>query len=75
MRGIPYMVLDITKKLGDPAVVKTGAMLLAENHAFRKTLASIADNLRIHLQVPTQNISMNRAEVEAMVRECEKMRS
>lgn len=71
MRGIPYMVLDVTKRPGDPTAVKTGDMLLAENRAFRKTLASIADNLRIHLLVPTQNISMNRAEVEAMVRECE----
>lgn len=71
MRRIPYMVLDISKKPGDPTAVKTGDMLLAENQALRKALASIASNLRVHLQVPTQNISMNRAEVEAMARECE----
>lgn len=71
MRRNPYMVLDISKKPGDPTAVKTGDMLLAENHAMRKVLASIASNLRVHLQVPTQTISMNRAEVEAMARECE----
>ena len=28
-KNMPYMVLDITKKPGDPNAVKTGDMLLA----------------------------------------------
>lgn len=34
-----------------------------------KKSAEIVENLRIHLAVPTQSITMNRAEVEAMVNE------
>ena len=71
MRKMQYRVLDVSKKPGDPTAVKTGDMLLAENQALRKVLANIASNLRIHLQVPTQSITLNRAEVEAMARECE----
>ena len=68
----PYMVLDVTKKPGDPNAVKTGDMLLAENERMRKALADTAENLRVHLQIPTQTISMNRLEVEAMAKDCEK---
>lgn len=71
-RQIPYMVLDITKKPGDPTAVKTGDMLLEENGRMRKALADTAENLRVHLQIPTQTISMNRREVEAMAEDCEK---
>lgn len=71
MRKMQYWVLDVSKKPGDPTAVKTGDMLLAENQELRKVLANIASNLRIHLQVPTQSITLNRAEVEAMARECE----
>lgn len=71
MRKMQYCVLDVSKKPGDPTAVQTGDMLLAENQALRKVLANIASNLRIHLQVPTQSITLNRAEVEAMARECE----
>lgn len=71
-RQIPYMVLDITKKPGDPTAVKTGPMLLRENARMRKALADTAENLRVHLQIPTQTISMNRREVEAMAEACEK---
>ena len=56
----------------DPNAVKTGDMLLAENERMRKALADTAENLRIHLQIPTQTVSMNRREVEAMARDCEK---
>lgn len=52
--------------------VKTGDMLLAENERMRKALADAAENLRVHLQIPTQTISMNRLEVEAMAKDCEK---
>ncbi len=52
--------------------VKTGDMLLAENERMRKELADTAENLRVHLQIPTQTISMNRLEVEAMAKDCEK---
>ena len=34
-KNMPYMVLDITKKPGDPNAVKTGDMLLAENERLR----------------------------------------
>ncbi len=71
-KNMPYMVLDITKKPGDPNAVKTGGMLLAENERLRKALSDIAENLRIHLQLPTQTISMNRREVERMTNNCEK---
>lgn len=71
-KNMPYMVLDITKKPGDPNAVKTGDMLLAENERLRKALSSIAENLRIHLQLPAQTISMNRREVERMINDCEK---
>ena len=71
-KNMPYMVLDITKKPGDPNAVKTGDMLLAENERLRKALSDIAENLRIHLQSPTQTISMNRQEVECMANDCEK---
>ena len=71
-KNMPYMVLDITKKPGDPNAVKTGDMLLAENERLRKVLSGIAENLRIHLQSPTQTISMNRLEVERMTNDCEK---
>lgn len=71
-KNMPYMVLDITKKPGDPNAVKTGDMLLAENEKLRKALSDIAENLRIHIQLPTQNISMNRREVECMINDCEK---
>lgn len=71
-KNMPYMVLDITKKPGDPNAVKTGDMLLAENERLRRALSGIAENLRIHLQLPAQTISMNRREVECMVNDCEK---
>ena len=35
---MPYMVLDITKKPGDPNAVKTGDMLVAENTKLREAL-------------------------------------
>lgn len=72
MSKTPYMVLDVTKKPGDPNAVKTGDMLLAENGRMRKALADTAENLRLHLRIPTQSISMNRQEVEAMAEDCEK---
>ena len=65
-KSMPYMVLDITKKPGDPNAVKTGDMLLAENERLRKALSDIAENLR------TQTIAMNRQEVECMANDCEK---
>lgn len=71
-KNTPYMVLDITKKPGDPNAVKTGDMLLAENERLRKALSGIEENLRMHLQVPTQTISINRMEVERMANDCEK---
>lgn len=71
-KNMPYMVLDITKKPGDPNAVKTGDMLIAENERLRKALSDIAENLRIHLKVPTHTISMNRWEVECMINDCEK---
>lgn len=71
-KNMPYMALDITRKPGDPKAVKTGDMLLAENERLRNALSGIAENLRIHLQVPTQTISMNRLEVECMANDCEK---
>ena len=37
-KNMPYMVLDITKKPGDPNAVKTGDMLLAENTKLREAL-------------------------------------
>ena len=37
-KPMPYMVLDITKKPGDPNAVQTGDMLLAENEKLRKAL-------------------------------------
>ena len=45
---------------------------MRENERLRKTLSAIAENLRIHLQLPTQTISMNRREVECMINDCEK---
>ena len=38
-KPMQYMVLDVTKKPGDPNAVKTGDMLLAENERMRKALA------------------------------------
>lgn len=40
-KNMPYMVLDITKKPGDPNAVKTGDMLLAENAKLREALTKI----------------------------------
>lgn len=37
-KNMPYMVLDITKKPGDPNAVKTGDMLVAENAKLREAL-------------------------------------
>lgn len=37
-KNMPYMVLDITKKPGDPNTVKTGDMILAENTKLREAL-------------------------------------
>lgn len=37
-KNMPYTVLDITKKPGDPNAVKTGEMLLAENTKMREAL-------------------------------------
>ena len=71
-KSMPYMVLDISKKPGDPNAVKTGGMLLAENERLRKALSDVAENLRIHLQLPTQTIAINRREVECMANDCEK---
>lgn len=35
-KNMPYMVLDITKKPGDPDAVKTGDMLLAGMKGFAR---------------------------------------
>ena len=70
-KQMPYMALDLSKKPGDENAVKTGDMLLAENERMRWALRETAENLRVHLRIPTQCMSMNRAEVEAMARDCE----
>ena len=47
MRKImPYMVLDITKKLGDPDAVKTGNTLLIENTKLRDENARLRAALK-----------------------------
>lgn len=50
----------------DSAIRNEIAQLKARLDAVVKESAEIAENLRIHLAVPTQSITMNRAEVEAM---------
>ena len=47
------------------------ANLIAASPKLYENAYEVADNLRIHLAVPTQTITMNRAEVEAMARELE----
>ena len=47
------------------------ANLIAASPKLYEKAYKVADNLRIHLAVPTQSITMNRAEVEAMARELE----
>ena len=43
---MPYMVLDITKKPGDPNAVKTGDMLLAENTKLREAAETALKTIR-----------------------------
>ena len=45
-KNMPYMVLDITKKPGDPNAVKTGDMLLAENTKLRETISTLRTALK-----------------------------
>lgn len=45
-KPMPYMVLDITKKPGDPNAVQTGDMLLAENEKLRKALVERENMLK-----------------------------
>ena len=47
------------------------ARLIAAAPKLYEKAYEVADNLRIHLAVPTQTITMNRAEVEAMAKELE----
>ena len=50
---------------------KNDARLIAASPKLYEKAYEVADNLRIHLAVPTQTITMNRDEVEAMARELE----
>lgn len=43
---MPYMVLDITRKPGDPNAVMTGDMLLAENTKLRDALETALKTIR-----------------------------
>lgn len=43
---MPYMVLDITKKPGDPNAVKTGDMLVAENAKLREAAETALKTIR-----------------------------
>ena len=45
-KNMPYMVLDITKKPGDPNAVKTGDMLLAENTKLREATSTLRTALK-----------------------------
>lgn len=45
-KPMPYMVLDTTKKPGDPNAVQTGDMLLAENEKLRKALVERENMLK-----------------------------
>ena len=45
-KNMPYMVLDITKKPGDPNAVKTGDMLLAENTKLREAISTLRTALK-----------------------------
>lgn len=47
------------------------ANLIAASPKLYAKAYEVAENLRIHLAVPTQSITMNRAEVEAMAKELE----
>ena len=47
------------------------ARLIAASPELYENAYKVADNLRVHLAVPTQSITMNRAEVEAMAKELE----
>ena len=52
-------------------VSQPDARLMSASPKLYEKAYEVADNLRIHLAVPTQSITMNRAEVEAMVKELE----
>lgn len=45
-KKMPYMVLDITKKPGDPNAVQTGDMLLAENTKLREAISTLRTALK-----------------------------
>lgn len=45
-KNMPYMVLDITKKPGDPSAVKTGDMLVAENAKLREVAETALKTIR-----------------------------
>lgn len=70
--GTPFMVLDVYKAPNDPTAVKTGEQILAENNVMRKALEGILTDLRIQLVPPYDTIRLNRAEVEALAKDCEK---
>lgn len=69
--GTPFMVLDVNKAPNDPTAVKTGEQILAENNVMRKALEGILTDLRIQLVPPYDTIRLNRAEVEALAKDCE----
>ena len=55
----------------DETAETANARLIAASPKLYEKAYEVADNLRIHLAVPTQSITMNRAEVEAMAKELE----
>ena len=50
-------------------VLKSDARLIAAAPKLYSKAYEVAENLRVHLTMPTQTISMNRAEVEDMAKD------
>lgn len=68
-KNMPYMVLDITKKPGDPNAVKTGDMLLAENTKLREALEALSAWAKVVKNNPKDTTAIECAEfVEEAIR-------